>query len=228
MKCISCGEDIDYSNTKTKAGWNETEISGLCEKCFDDCTFDLEGSLEDNLEEGRLSKEVLQCIGDGVVLAGGALRSLIDATDIQDYDLFFLDLKKVDTVKEYLVSKGWKLKFSCPKGELFTYMNEEKVKVQLITKKEYKDCNELIQSFDITACCCAYDGEKFYKSKRFIFDSINKLINIQAVEYPVATMRRICKYVSKGYKLTTKASQYFIEEVNSMQLDENNTALYID
>lgn len=34
--CVSCGEKFSDKNVFTKAGWKETEISGICEKCWDE------------------------------------------------------------------------------------------------------------------------------------------------------------------------------------------------
>ena len=151
--CKSCGETLSYSNTITPEGWAEYEISGLCEKCFDDSTF----CMEDALDE--LNQDVLSIIKDGVVLAGGALRSLVDPDDTpQDYDLFFTDTSKIEYVKGCLLCKGYSKVFECPEGKLTTFKNED-TKVQLINKREYTDCSDIISSFDITACCAAYDGE---------------------------------------------------------------------
>lgn len=33
--CVSCCEPFDGDNTQTPAGWRETQISGMCEHCFD-------------------------------------------------------------------------------------------------------------------------------------------------------------------------------------------------
>ena len=33
--CVSCCEPFDEENTKTPLGWVETQISGMCESCFD-------------------------------------------------------------------------------------------------------------------------------------------------------------------------------------------------
>lgn len=222
--CVCCKEEISYANTRTKAGWAEVEISGMCEKCFDNTTF----CLEENIYE--LDEEILKVVKDGVILAGGALRYLVDCTDsICDYDLFFLDRSKVQSAQEYFLSKDYNLIFECPKGELFTYYNKDSnTKVQLILKRDYKDCYDLISSFDIRACCAAYDGEQFYTNGGFVFDNLNKLININKIEYPVATLRRIAKYSAKGFTLTPQASQYFVEAVNRFELTEDNTALYID
>jgi hypothetical protein len=34
-KCDLCGQGFSASNTKTAAGWRETQISDTCETCFD-------------------------------------------------------------------------------------------------------------------------------------------------------------------------------------------------
>ena len=37
-KCISCKQRFTDNNVHTDAGWRETQISGLCEDCFDGIT----------------------------------------------------------------------------------------------------------------------------------------------------------------------------------------------
>lgn len=34
--CIQCREGFSDSNVYSEAGWRETKISGLCERCFDE------------------------------------------------------------------------------------------------------------------------------------------------------------------------------------------------
>lgn len=33
--CVSCKETFSAANTSSPLGWKETQISGFCEKCFD-------------------------------------------------------------------------------------------------------------------------------------------------------------------------------------------------
>lgn len=220
--CKCCGETLSWSNTITPAGWDEYEISGLCEKCFDDSTFCMEDALDD------LNPDVLDIIGNGVVLAGGALRFLVDPEDTpQDYDLFFTDTSKIDSVKAKLLRKGYTKVFECHEGKLTTFKDED-IKVQLINKRDYSSCEDIISSFDITACCAAYDGEQFYKHNRFVFDNLNKLINLNAIEYPMATMKRIAKYSQKGFRLTTQATEDFVTYCNQVELTDDNKVFYID
>lgn len=221
--CSSCGEEISFSNTISPDGWGEVDISGICEKCFDNSTFNLEEDL-DVLDDG-----ILSLLGGGVVLAGGALRALVDPSEeISDYDLFVLDQGIIPKLKSSLEHLEYNLCFECPKGQLYTYKNSEGAKVQIINKRAYKDCEDMIASFDITACCAAYDGEVFYTNDRFVFDNLNKVINLNKVEYPNATLRRIVKYSNKGFKLSNAAITTFTSTVNSMTLTEDNTEFYID
>jgi hypothetical protein len=221
--CSSCGEDISFSTTISPEGWREANLSGICEKCFDDSTFDLDKNL------GVLHRSILSLLRNGVVLAGGALRALVDPSEeIMDYDLFVLDQSVIPKLKANLEDTGYKPCFECPKGQLYTYKNSEGTKVQIINKRAYKDCEDLIASFDITACCAAYDGNTFYTHDRFVFDNLNKLINLNKVEYPNATLRRIVKYSNKGFKLSNAACTTFTTTVNGMILTEDNSEFYID
>lgn len=220
--CKFCGEVLSWNNTITSAGWDEYAISGLCEKCFDDTTF----CMDDYLDE--LNQDVLSIIGNGVVLAGGALRSLVDYTDTpQDYDIFFTDTSKIEQTKDYFLRKGYSKVFECPEGKLVTFKNEY-TKVQLINKRDYSSCLDIISSFDITACCAAYDGKEFYKHNRFVFDNLNKIINLNTIEYPMATMKRIAKYSQKGFRLTTQATEDFVIYCNRVELTDYNKVFYID
>lgn len=221
--CSSCGEEISFSNTISPEGWREVDLSGICEKCFDNSTFDLDENLD------VLDSSILSLLRGGVVLAGGALRALVDTSEeIMDYDLFVLDQGVIPKLKADLEDIGYKLVFECPKGQLYTYKNSEGTKVQIINKRPYRDCEDLIASFDITACCAAYDGNTFYTHDRFVFDNLNKLINLNKVEYPNATLRRIVKYSNKGFKLSNAACTTFTTTVNSMILTEDNSEFYID
>lgn len=35
-KCVNCTQPFSAANTHSKDGWIETQISGLCEDCFDE------------------------------------------------------------------------------------------------------------------------------------------------------------------------------------------------
>ena len=35
-KCVFCGEPFHKTETKSQTGWQETQISGACEPCYND------------------------------------------------------------------------------------------------------------------------------------------------------------------------------------------------
>lgn len=36
IRCMRCREGFSEGNVRTPAGWRETQISGMCENCFDE------------------------------------------------------------------------------------------------------------------------------------------------------------------------------------------------
>lgn len=227
--CIRCNEEIGFHNTATEAGRKEIAITQICEVCFDNVCVDMESGID------KLDKNVVQMIMniDSLVLAGGAMRSLISNDEISDYDLFLIDSHHKESIKSNIV-KAWenssegKIIFKCPQGKLYTFMTKDRVKIQLIDKRPYKDCDDLVNSFDFTACSAAWDGQRFYKHRRFAFDVINKRLNINSIQYPVATLKRMGKYQLKGYSLTSQAALDLVEMISARQWGEDEKSLYID
>lgn len=43
-KCVCCKNEFSSENTHTELGWKETQISGMCEDCFDNLFIDEEQS----------------------------------------------------------------------------------------------------------------------------------------------------------------------------------------
>ena len=170
-----------------------------------------------------------ELINDHVWLAGGAIRSAIMDEPIADYDLFFYSIIDSFNTIIRLEELGAELIFKCPEGKL-TSFKLHGMKIQCITEDFYASMVDLINTFDITACRYVTDGKiilTYYSSVR---DTLSKKINLHRVMYPVATLKRIAKYAFKGYKLTNKASKFFVEGVyeKGLRQDPLNTRVYID
>lgn len=227
--CVMCKEEFGHNNVFTDAGLRETQISGMCEVCFDSVTYDMYEYIEDLVE--NYPEELFPVTSvRGCFLAGGAMRTLVDPEDaLKDIDLFFETEDALNKTLDYFeANENFKNIFTCPKRELFTYINtEDEVKVQLVAKEFYTP-QEAIESLDVTACCAAWDGKSIYKHRRFVSDVMNKRIHLNNIQYPNATMRRINKYSHKGYTLTQDAIRYFVETVNAMELTEDNMEFYVD
>lgn len=166
----------------------------------------------------------------GVVIAGGAVRAYFHAEQIEDFDLFFRRnndftfRENIDRVRHTLMDKGFKETFVCPEGKLYTYKKDIEIditkvthytktpiKVQLITEKEFIGVQELLDSFDFTVTQFAYDDEgRVWWSPQAISDTVDQMLNINKITYPVATLNRIIKYNKKGYN-TREAARQFVD-----------------
>lgn len=137
------------------------------------------------------------------LLAGGAVRSLYDNTEVEDYDFFMPSL----SLMEYL----WhnieghqnivdKVLFKCPQKRLVSLLLKDGSKVQLIYIKDYSSPEELTGLFDFTVCCATKDIKgKIYFTPEFYRDVEGRMLNINTITYPMSTMKRMVKYVQKGY-----------------------------
>lgn len=187
-------------------------------------------SLEKIDANKRLDPFILSLLNDKIWLAGGALRSAYNKTeDIVDYDLFFSSKQFVEPTKQKLEQKGYKKIFECPEGKLTTYCLND-IKVQCITEFYYSQQFNLIDSFDICACRYSTNGKNVYTFYSSLRDSKKKLINLNRIDFPAATLKRIAKYSKKGYRLTNKATEKFVNHIyesgkNNLDLDNR---IYID
>lgn len=178
----------------------------------------------------------------GIWLAGGALRTLFSEKEtIADFDIFFKNKRNLTQAKEDLKALGFKQVFACPKGELFTFTKNHDfdmqnmklydtpgLKVQCIAKRFYNDADDLINSFDFTACMAAYDSRTLVLDKRMISSVKTKVLELNHLEYPVASLNRMMKYKEKGYAIPEKTLVSIVQEISGKYFNAKQLALYID
>lgn len=162
-------------------------------------------------------------------LAGGAVRSLIDNSNIQDYDLFFKNEESLNYTKSKLQELKADKIFECPLGYLTTYKYGD-LKIQLISKRFYHSLEVLFNSFDFTCCQFSATRTKFITTKTALKDTIKKELHLNELEYPVATINRIRKYKSKGYKIDNCIKDVVLTLLNRnlSNYPENTMVFYID
>jgi hypothetical protein len=167
------------------------------------------------------------------ILAGGSLRTLLDKKEeVKDFDIFFFNIKKAPDVERLLIKfHQYEVIFKCPEGKLTSlYNKKEDIKIQLITEKNYVNAEHLLNEFDINACRFAWDLSYLYTFKEAIRDVMFKCITLNKVTYPNATMKRIAKYINKGYTLTNEGVTTFVNEIYNMGVTQSdlNNRFYID
>lgn len=136
---------------------------------------------------------------DNIVLAGGSLRTFVDPKDqVQDFDLFFLgeEIKEAkDKLEEKIKAKGGKKSFQCKEDELRSFeLHGMKIQLISIKNKKYSSVEHILDSFDINASRFALttEGSYFYLhfTEQSVRDVKRKHITINAVTYPVATIKK--------------------------------------
>jgi len=188
-------------------------------------------TIVDSLNKNKVSKVkyIMDHLVTGSYLAGGSLRTFVDTSEtVSDYDLFFKSQAARDRQLEVLKGLGFIVVFQCPRGELTTLTLAKTIKVQLITKRFYTDHKDLLGSFDFNVCKACITEGVLYFSREFIKGVVKKVLLIDRVEYPVATINRIGKYQAKGYRLTQDNLVNFINLLKANEFNEESLALYID
>lgn len=161
----------------------------------------------------HLDSNLLNLANDGIYLAGGSLRSIFDKTSVDDYDFFFENPSIVSYAKKYLKEAGYDLVFECTAGELFTYKKND-IKVQLVCKRYYDNVLDLMYTFDFTVCHFALHNGNLFFTKNAIKAAREKRIEINSITYPIASLRRLQKYIQKGYTINNKESFLFVRYIN--------------
>jgi hypothetical protein len=179
-----------------------------------------------------LLEELPDIIGEGVWIAGGAIRKTILGEALNtDIDFFFRSREAFEWFKNELVALGATLEGKTDHQETYEYYSpnlDETFKLQLITIDFYENVLELLDSFDFTICQFAYDGVDLYCGKYSLWDLSRKRLAIHKITYAIPSLRRIIKYSKQGFYACSGFLTEFLNEVvnNPETIDEE--ILYID
>lgn len=173
---------------------------------------------------------------DGVYLAGGAVRALFVLDDIHDFDFFFVSNDVYQFTKNYLKIRGIKNIFACPEDKLNSYLayeedeegSKREAKIQLIAPRFYANVDELIDSFDFTVCCFVMHKNLICGSKTALTDVKQKILKINKITYPAATIKRIHKYITYGYIPTASLYQEIVTAIQDDKTIIDGELVYID
>lgn len=180
----------------------------------------------------------LRAYKGSVVVAGGAARSLVVNDMVNDVDLFFVDRSTAPDVEAKLVALGGKIAFRCPLGHLTTLVvpvpnryrpdAPDQLKVQLVTKQSYRSMQELVDSFDFTCTQFAWDGRTGVSGTHAVFDAQNKVLRLHRLTFPVSTIKRIAKYVNRGYTPAPGMYRAVVDATTVRSWSEDELVLYVD
>lgn len=163
------------------------------------------------------------------ILAGGAVRSVINDEEIKDFDLFIwagspveFDARKIQLVEWADKQEHWRNIFRCPEGLMFTYIARGIGKVQIITPRWYNSVADILDSFDFDICKGYYTPATGITVMPEILTAIkNRVVSLNKVSYPLATMRRMYKYKTHGYDIRP-AEKAFLTTIQTETFEPND------
>lgn len=172
-----------------------------------------------------VSKTICQ---KGAWLAGGAVRSIFDNTNIHDYDFYFNSVDIYVKTYMFLNNIGAKLIYRCPLDFLRTYeYNNEKY--QLIFHKSFENMQSVIDEFDFTICQLITDSKILIVQNTTLKDIRKKQLKLWSLPYPAATIKRIYKYLNYGFTATPLLYQTIVEKISQKSQEiVDETLVYID
>lgn len=163
-----------------------------------------------------------------VWMAGGALRSFFAADEkAADIDLFFPTNEDREKAVKWFKDKKATETF---KSDTVTKFRYKKLNFDVV-RMLFPTPEDTIDHFDFTVACCAVDTEAIYHHDTFFIDLAGKRLVVHALPFPVSSLRRLHKYVQRGYKTCNGGLLALATAVNKLEADAVDfsvSAMYID
>lgn len=159
---------------------------------------------------------------DGIMLAGGAVTSLLMNKEINDLDIYCNSKQAFDNLCETLLKKNYEVIFISNKAVTFTTGICDELPVQVMHYRWFTSLNDIYGDFDFSACKLGYD----FKEKK-IDASIDSLISLASkhseislmTRYPLISLVRIDKYKEKGFEFRKSDILKLMLKVNTLEIN---------
>lgn len=158
-------------------------------------------------------------------VAGGALRDYFidgDCRNSKDIDIFFKNNKDLKQALDQF-NKSITPVFS---NDCVTNFKIKGYTIQFIGAYFFKNPQETINKFDFTACSAAVDKKTIYFAESFFEDINKKSLIIQRLPYPCATLKRLQRYVKKGFTIDGASLHQLAIAINEMDPDDIDSCFY--
>lgn len=157
-------------------------------------------------------------------IAGGSIGNKIIGHK-SDFDLFFLNENDLNSIKSCLMADGGVIKFDTDTAVHIEWKGKN---IDLV-KLYYNSPQECIKTFDFTVAMVAIDTQKtIFYHESFYEHMAHRALIINALPYPISTMRRSYKYQKKGFHICSGGIAKIAEAIKNMNGESQNTAMYID
>lgn len=174
-------------------------------------------------------------LGDGVWLAGGAIRRTIQGAKLDsDFDFFFQSEEKFQEFLNLILKGGRVELLEHTKTEhneqlkVKSIVNNQEYILQLIKIDYYPTLADCLETFDYTICQFGLDGETLYAGDFSLWDLGRKRLAVNQITFPVASLRRLLKYSKQGFYACTGCLQTILQSAVNNPDALNSKVKYID
>lgn len=181
---------------------------------------------------------------DDTFITGGCIVSLLKNTDVNDYDIYFKSVEKLDNfVNEILYSLKEDIKFENGKytgyqefGSLEKYYEDGgkygvicitdnsitfKNKIQIITRF-YGQPYCVHQNFDFVHCINYYDKDKLTLNTDALESILTNELKYVGSKFPVSSVLRLLKLTRQGWSVGESELCKIIKQLHDLDLYNND------
>jgi hypothetical protein len=143
--------------------------------------------------------EVLDPLGEdaGTYLAGGAFLSYFTGKVVRDYDLFFENEYSLERVERHLRSNGYSDVYE---NSTVRSVGKDGICFDLV-KSTIPTIEETLDGFDFTICMAGANFNQICIEENYFTHVATRSLVINSIDRPVHTIKRMQKYVQKGYSM---------------------------
>ena len=173
------------------------------------------------------------------LLAGGYARWCIapnpeDVPRPEDCDLFFDNIEDYLDARNALAARGFRYVKGTLLGEQWNPPEKSKILLPIHIVRPMQ-CEwfvsggtpvEILDNFDFSISCVVIITENTaWVADSYDEDIVNKALRVLSVGCPFRTMRRVQKYIERGFTLTTNSARMIFERYANLKMD--NAAWYL-
>jgi hypothetical protein len=160
------------------------------------------------------------------VIAGGCALSWYTRQPVgkKDIDIWFPNQKRLEAMSQELLSNSkFRKVYDTKDAETYKYQkpDSEYYRIQLIKNRFFAYPTDVIDSFDITVCQIATDGETWWIGDQFSQDLKNRRLRL--IKTHSGSVKRLLKYWTYGFHPEDTELQAIIDDPEVTWDYESNT-----
>lgn len=160
-------------------------------------------------------------------VAGGAIRDILLGSEPRDFDIYFEDESEQKRIVELYKKAGGVVVRESPNTQTLSmhlqptkqFSNPPKnLKFDCI-RKTFGTVHDILDSFDFTICCAAVKPGVFHHHSDFFQHLLTKSLYFNCIQNDVVVIRRMAKYLRKGYFIDSTELVKAIECIRNAKFD---------